>query len=156
MRFMTSGLVLASLILAVGSSWSQRNGAEKEAVKKERARMKGAWKVVSFEIDGNKPRTADDLKKLLVTIDAGGKITVRLDGKTIIESTNKIDPTKTPKTLDQTFTKGGGGKGKTSLAIYELKGDTFKLCAAAPGDPRPTEFSSKGNTLVVYKRQKDK
>lgn len=68
--------------------------------------------------------------------------------------TSKIDPTKTPKTLDQTFTKGGAGAGKTSLWIYELKDDTLKICATAPGDPRPTEF--KGNTLQVWKRQKGK
>lgn len=82
------------------------------------------------------------------------KITVDLDGKRIVESSSKIDPTKTPKTLDQTFTKGGGGEGKTSLWIYELKDDTLKICATAPGEPRPTEF--KGNTLQVWKRQKGK
>src|SRR5262249_29058416 len=125
-----------------------------EAVKKDRAKLAGTWTIVSFAIDGKKTYTDDELKKFLVKIDGDGKITVDLDGKTIVESTSTIDPTKTPKTLDQTFTKGGGGAGKTALWIYELKDDTLKVCAAAPGDPRPTEF--KGNTLAVYKRQTGK
>ena len=108
----------------------------------DKAKLKGTWNIVSFEIDGKKQRTDEELKKFLVTIDADGKITVDLDGKTIVESTSKIDPTKTPKTLDQTFTKGGGGAGKTSLWIYELKDDTLKICATAPGDPRQREHAA--------------
>ena len=79
--------------------------------------------------------------------------TAQLDVNTINESTTKIDPTKTPKTLDYSFTKGPV-KGMTSLAIYELKDDTFTVSAAEPGKDRPTELSSKGNTLVVHKRKK--
>lgn len=147
----------ALTLLAIGFVISAQVGAQDgkdEAVKKERAKMAGTWKVVSWEEDGKKAHTDDELKKFLVTIDADGKITVDLDGKRIVEATSKIDPTKTPKTLDQTFTKGGAGAGKTSLWIYELKDDTLKICATAPGDPRPTEF--KGNTLQVWKRQKGK
>lgn len=145
------------MVLAIGFVVSAQVGAQDskdEAVKKERAKMAGTWKVVSWEEDGKKQHTDEVVGKLLVTIDADGKITVDLDGKRIVESTSKIDPTKTPKTLDQTFTKGGGGEGKTSLWIYELKDDTLKICATAPGEPRPTEF--KGNTLQVWKRQKGK
>ena len=145
----------ALTLLAIGFVISAQVGAQDGkdgAVKKELAKLKGTWKIVSFEIDGKKTYTDDQRKKFLVKIDADGKMTVDLDGKTIVESTSKIDPTKIPKTLDQTFTKGGGGAGNTSLWIYELKDDTLKICAAAPGDPRPTEF--KGNTLAVYKRQK--
>ena len=76
--------------------------------------------------------------------------TAQLDGNTINESTTKIDPTKT---LDYSFTKGPV-KGMTSLAIYEPKDDTFTVSAAEPGKDRPTELSSKDNTLVVHKRKK--
>ena len=72
------------------------------------------------------------------------------------EKAIKIDPTKKPKTIEFTFTEGQL-QGKTSLGIYELQGDTFKYCRAAPDKPRPTEFSSKEGseqTLVVYKREK--
>ena len=45
-------------------------------------------------------------------------------------------------------------KGMASLAIYELKDDTFTVSAVEPGKDRPTELSSKDNTLVVHKRKK--
>src|SRR5438128_546193 len=150
----------ALILLAMGGVISAQDATD-GAVKKERAKMAGTWKIVSFEIGGKKTYTDDQLEKFLVTFDADGKCTVKLDGNVIVESTNKIDPTKTPKTLDQTFTKGGGGVGKTSFAIYELKDDTLKACFGDPEDGppakfRPTEFSSKAGTLVVYKRQKGK
>ena len=126
-----------------------------DAVQKELALMKGAWKVVSFEIDGRKPLSDADLDKFLITIDADGRFTATFADKLINESTNKIDPTKTPKTIDTVFTKGPM-KGKTSLALYELKGDTLKLCAGDPDQERPADMSGKGSTLAVYKRQKGK
>ena len=48
-------------------------------------------------------------------------------------------------------------KGQTSLAIYEVDGDTFKWCAAEPGkDERPKEFTAKAGEArymyVVFKR----
>jgi uncharacterized protein (TIGR03067 family) len=150
----------ALMLLAVGFMVGAQAGSD-DAVKKERANMAGTWKIVSQEIGGKKTYTDEQLERFLVTFDADGKSTVKLDGKVIVESTNKIDPTKTPKTLDQTFTKGGGGEGKTSFGIYELKDDTLKACFGDPEDGapakfRPTEFSSKEGTLVIYKREKGK
>jgi hypothetical protein len=46
---------------------------------------------------------------------------------------------------------------KTALGIYELSGDTYKLCYAPPGKDRPKEFSAKegtGYTLSVWQRKK--
>jgi len=147
-RYALSVLAIVFLVAAEDS--------KDEAIKKELAKMKGTWKAVSLEIDGNKPIPDDMLEKLQCVIDADGKGTVQFDGATILAATNKIDPTKKPKTLDATFTEGDM-KGETSLAIYELKDDTLKYCRATPGKDRPTEFSSKpgsGQTLVVYKRAK--
>ena len=142
----------ALMALAIGFLVGAERSTD-EAVKKERAKMKGTWQVVSFEINGKKPRTEEQLKKFQLIVDADGKFTAQIDGKTINESTTEIDPTKAPKTLDYSFTKGPV-KGMTSLAIYELKDDTLTICAAEPGKERPTELSSVGNTLVVHKREK--
>ena len=38
-----------------------------------------------------------------------------------------IDPRKKPKTINMKFTDGPE-KGNTSLGIYDLEGDDFKLC----------------------------
>ena len=51
----------------------------------------------------------------------------------------KIDPLAKPKTIDIIFTEGPG-KGHSQKGIYELEGDTQKICIAMPDQPRPTEF----------------
>ena len=70
---------------------------------------------------------------------------------------------RAPATLPRTgrdarlAARGGDLKGQTSLAIYELVGDTLRICRAAPGKARPTEFASKpgsGLTLMSYQRAK--
>jgi uncharacterized protein (TIGR03067 family) len=150
-------IVLTVGTLCFGVGWLiAADDAKDDAIKKDRAALKGEWKVVSYELDGKKPVSDEQLDKVKVTIDESGKVTVQADGKTIIEGNTTIDPTKNPKTIDTTFTEGDL-KGETALGIYEIKGDTYKYCRAAPGKERPTEFSSKegsGHTLVVYKRVK--
>jgi uncharacterized protein (TIGR03067 family) len=150
-------IVLGVASLYLGLGWLMAaDDAKEEAIKKDRAAIKGEWKVVSYELDGKKPVSDEQLEKVKVTIDESGKVTVRADGQTIIEATTTIDPTKNPKTVDTTFTQGDL-KGQTALGIYEIKGDTYKYCRAAPGKDRPTELSSKEgseHTLLVYKRAK--
>jgi uncharacterized protein (TIGR03067 family) len=147
---------LRLLMLVVAAGLLAAADANEDAVKKERAKCKGAWKVTSIEIDGQKPYTDDQLEGVTTTIDAAGKLTVEAGSSVVVEATTKIDPTKKPKTIDFSYTEGQL-KGKDALGIYELTDDSFKYCRAAPDKPRPTEFSSKegsGHTLVVLKRAK--
>ena len=44
-------------------------------------------------------------------------------------------------------------KADVGKAIYELDGDTLKLCLGPP-DNRPTEFTDKDKALLVLKRKK--
>jgi uncharacterized protein (TIGR03067 family) len=74
------------------------------------------------------------------------------------EATFKIDPKAKPKALDITFT-AGRFKGDTVLAIYEIDGDTLKVCYSTTedGKGRPTEFDTKADSKAVfmtYKRVK--
>ena len=50
----------------------------------------------------------------------------------------------------------GPNKGSVYLCIYEIDGDTLKVCFDPEGKKRPTEFKgeSGAQTLVVYKRVK--
>ena len=63
------------------------------------------------------------------------------------------------KAIDLTLTQGIG-KGKVALGIYELDGDTLKLCF--PQDEkvaRPTKFASTDGSrhvLITMRRQKGK
>src|SRR5207244_11981360 len=72
------------------------------------------------------------------------------------KGTFKIDVSKKPKTIDLIFTEGPE-KGKTNYGIYELEGDTYKLCIDMGGKNRPKEFGTKpgsGCGLEILKRQK--
>src|SRR5882724_7401069 len=55
------------------------------------------------------------------------------------EGTIDLDPSAKPKAVDITYTQGLL-KGCTVPAIYELKGDTVKVCFAWQSKNRPTEF----------------
>lgn len=73
-----------------------------------------------------------------------------------VAGTFTIDATAKPKNLE--FIPGQDiDKGKTCHGIYELDGDTYKVCFAPPGKERPKEFAAKpgsGYTLHIWKREK--
>jgi uncharacterized protein (TIGR03067 family) len=59
------------------------------------------------------------------------------------------DPLQSPKTIDLS------ANGKTQLGIYDVAGDTMKICFSAPGKPRPTDYETRpgdGRTSAVWKR----
>lgn len=65
-----------------------------------------------------------------------------------------IDPAKSPKEMDW-IVELDPGHPIRQLAIYELDGDTLKICSAAAGQPRPTKFESKQGDfggLMILKR----
>ena len=93
---------------------------------------------------------------MIATVDGSGTVTVRSRDQVIGAGTVKLDPTTKPKAAEIAFTEGEH-KGKTRLGIYEIEGDTFRVCCARPGDGRPAVFSAKsgsGRILVVYQREK--
>jgi uncharacterized protein (TIGR03067 family) len=144
-----------ALLLAVTTPLSVARDAKEEAIKKDRKHYTGTWQVASLEVDGKKA-AEEDAQKITVINEADGKWAIEVDGKVVARGTSQIDPTKKPKMVDLTATEGES-KGKTALGIYEIKGDTRKVCYAPPGMERPTEFSSKersGHILVVLKRVK--
>jgi uncharacterized protein (TIGR03067 family) len=94
------------------------------------------------------------LTEVTVTNDADGGWGVRVEGKVAARGTSRIDPAKRPKAIDLTPTEGEH-KGQTARGIYEVEGDTLKICFAEPDKPRPTEFTGKTEaTLAVFKRGK--
>lgn len=140
------GLVIALLVGA--------NAADKEAPKDAKA-LDGTWKLVGGEADG-KALAEKDLKdgKLVLK---GDQYTVALADKGIVKGTQKLDPTKKPRTIDITDSSGPN-KGKTCLGIYQLEGDEFRVAFASPGKPRPTKFAAaadSGQWVHVWKRVKE-
>ena len=127
--------------------------AKDNAVKKDMDALQGKWQLVSLERDGK----SADVPKDAVRVVKGDTYTVTPRPGVTIEGTFKIDPTAKPKAVDITQTSGEN-KGKTSLGIYEIDGDTLKMCWAPPGKDRPTEFKSaegSGILLAVQKKVKE-
>jgi uncharacterized protein (TIGR03067 family) len=115
--------------------------------------MDGTWLPLSAELAGEK--WPDEILKTIKLTIKGDKYLVNVGGQND-EGTVKLDPTKSPKAMDITGTKGPN-EGKTFLVIYELKGDELKVCYDLSGKARPTEFATKPDTmlyLVNYKRAK--
>jgi uncharacterized protein (TIGR03067 family) len=153
----------AALALAIGllfagfGSSGVAGDSQEEAFKKELKAMAGTWRPVAAEVDGLKA-PEERLKESVVTRDEAGNLVARRGDKIIMEGTvKKINATKKPKTIDSEIT-AGDNKGKTILGIYELEGDTLRICVVLPGKgERPTEFSAgagSGCALTVYKREK--
>ena len=97
----------------------------------------------------------DQLKRFLVIYE-GDKHTLKFGDQVFQVGTQKIDPTKSPKTIDMTMTEGPS-KGKVMLGIYEIEGDTMKACFDPEGKKRPTEFKSAPGSATffnVHKRVK--
>ena|SRR5438445_6060027 len=148
---------LVTLFCALGLVISGGTGTradDKADVEKEFKKFHGVWTFESVEAGGKKA-PADELKGLTVTF-AGAKFTVKKGDEVIQAGTQKLDPSKSPKTIDVMMTEGLK-KGAVMLGIYEIDGDTLRVCFDEEGKKRPTEFKSAAGSetfVNVHKRAK--
>ena len=115
--------------------------------------MEGTWKVEAAEAGGKKIESGD-LMEVVVKI-TGERYEVKMRDK-VDAGTLKLDATLKPKTMDATDTEGED-VGKVVKAIYELSGDTLRVCYALDGGERPAEMATKEGSpllLMTYKREK--
>jgi uncharacterized protein (TIGR03067 family) len=150
MRIALVALVGTLVLAACGGTGARAD--EKADVEKELKKFQGAWTFESSEA-GGKELPAGELKGLTLTFE-GDKHTVKKGNDVIQVGTQKLDPTKAPKAIDVTLTEGGN-KGAVMLGIYEIDGDTLKVCFDAEGKKRPTQFKSppgSGTFVNVHKR----
>ena len=129
-------------------------GAQDDTSKKEMKKLEGTWATVSIEAAGQKVTDEDKIKTRKLTT-KGEKYTLKVGDETV-QGTIKINATKKPKTID-VKPDSGTNKGKTLLGIYELDGDSLKICLALPDKDRPAAFATaaeNGQQLVVYKQGK--
>jgi uncharacterized protein (TIGR03067 family) len=138
---------ILALALLVGAAW-----ADDKEKKGDLQEMKGRWKATSGESSGTALPNAflDDISFVV----KGDTYTFKV-GDDEEEGTLKLDATKKPAYMDVNITKGND-KGKKQYGIYQLDGDTLKICLAKPEEERTKDFTTKegsGHLLLVFKRQ---
>lgn len=111
-------------------------------MKKEIDLLQGAWSIETLEIDGQK-MPAGTARIVL----KGDRFTTTGMGAEY-EGTIAVDGKKKPKALDMTFTTGPE-KGNKNLGIFEVNGDTWRLCLNMNGKSRPKEFTSRPGSGVA-------
>ena len=123
-----------------------------DPVKKEVKKLEGTWKLVGLERLGQEVKGSS----LTLTITGNKYVAKTRTGVVLEEGTYQINPSRKLKTM--TFSiLSGKDKGSTQNALYELQGDTLKLCLAQPGKDRPASFTTKTGTgfeMFVMERVK--
>ena len=87
-------------------------------------RMQGTWRVVALETEGQ-PMAQAMLAEARIVV-SGDRFT-SLGMGAIYGGTLVVDASATPRRLDLVFDRGPE-QGSTNLAIYELDGDTWRIC----------------------------
>jgi uncharacterized protein (TIGR03067 family) len=128
--------------------------SDDEALKGDLGKMQGKWTGMVGP-EKNVP---------LVVVLKGNGVTINItapDSGQVIEFKGeiRIDEKTKPKQWDWTkFTAPSGQEVPDNLAVYELDGDTLKVCSGGPGNPRPSELKAgEGGppNLVTLTRAKD-
>ncbi|MDB6020661.1 MAG: hypothetical protein JWQ04_518 [Pedosphaera sp.] len=114
--------------------------------------LQGNWIPVKAELAGQ-PMADAVMKSITLKLDHG-KYLVTVAGEPD-NGTYTLDLTSNPKGMTITGTEGPN-HGRTFPAIYELKGDTLRICYDLSGAKRPTAFKSLAGTklyLVTYRHK---
>jgi uncharacterized protein (TIGR03067 family) len=139
-------LVLASLFPA---------DSRDDAAWAEFKKFEGVWKFESVEMNEEKgfpPKDQWVIKK-------DGRADVMYFGVYLKTYIHKIDPSRKLKAIDQ-YTKTQDGKvtSEPVRGIYEINGDTWRICYnLTPGGKRPEAFTTlKGAKLVIWEMKREK
>jgi len=134
----------------------------------EKARLQGAWQLISLEVDGltvgeGRPELKDTgllIKQNSLTLSAPEMVLAGSALKTLVAAFT-LDTGRTPRTILLTWQEcpWNGQKNFVSKAIYALEGDRLKLCMrlSREGNDKeaPREFSAgvgSARILWVFKR----
>ena len=137
-------------VFAVSALWIASAGEAKD----DSGPIQGSWQAVSGEI-GGKPLPPAAVKGTLLKLANGNYEVASVDGKPDTGS-YKLMSSARPKRIDVILGLGPDA-GKVIPAIYDLAGDSLKICYALRGSNAPTEFKTAAGTagyLLVYQRVK--
>jgi uncharacterized protein (TIGR03067 family) len=113
--------------------------------------IQGTWVMTRMESAGKEVSRAKLAESRIRLMIAGGRMTMQRPGRTQ-NLTFTLDPSKDPREIDL-----DDGESLITRAIYQLDGDTLKICWAEPGAARPLDFTTDAisqDTLYVFQRVK--
>jgi uncharacterized protein (TIGR03067 family) len=101
-------------------------------------RLQGEWQAEKLVVDGK------EMPSMVLSTGRrtarGNEIEVMVGGRVIIHALVRIDETTDPAQIDY-YLLGGPSNGATQQGVLQWRGDTACFCMAAPGQPRPADFS---------------
>jgi uncharacterized protein (TIGR03067 family) len=135
--------VILAAVFALGQVPTPKRAEDKA---KELEQLRGSWQITKIE-----PLMPDPTRMIF----DGDKLTVVFADQQHKNLTIMIDPAAKPAQMDSIEDLGKGEKVKT-LGIYEVSGDTLRICVPRPSDgKRPAEFKAgEGVILATLKREK--
>lgn len=142
--------VLAALVLGLLNPVPL--STKEAAVRKEQKKLQGTWELVSMEMNGSV--TAQPKGQTRLVIHDNNRATIRANGVQPAEEVGiEFDPTTDPKTyrVDRKSEEGT----RTTVGIYQLKGDTLRLCRTTSGEKHPTDLSGGSGAdqyVLTYRR----
>ncbi len=146
------GCVLAVALLLGATVRAEKPARKGEDARKDLQELQGTWQLESVE-DSQKAKL--DVKKR--TLFVGGDIVIVQEGDRLVQAgTVRLVASKSPREINVVVRKGEH-EDNTMLGIYELKGDTLRVCFDPEGDSRPRKFAARADSKVyvaVYKRVK--
>ena len=107
--------------------------------------LQGTWAVAELAMEG---QTLSGAMLDNARVEISGNRFRSLGMGAVYEGTVTLDGSVNPRRLSMKFDTGPE-KGNTNLGIYELDGDTWRLCLATRGDVRPMEFSAPAGSGFV-------
>jgi uncharacterized protein (TIGR03067 family) len=121
----------------------------------QQAKLEGTWRFVESSADASQKK---EKRPSMRVVFKGNTISFIGEGKgQRTDGTYTIDPGSSPKTMD--ITTDQGGKKVLTLAIYELDGDSLKLChylGPKAARDRPKQFLADKETVVgALKREQN-
>jgi len=114
--------------------------------------LEGEWAMVSAVFNG--APMDQNMVKWCKRVTNGNVTTVLAGPQVMLKAAFTLGHSTKPATIDY-VNLAGAAKGKPQSGIYELSGDTLRVCMSAPGGPRPSDFSSKpgdGRSYTVWQR----
>jgi uncharacterized protein (TIGR03067 family) len=118
-----------------------------DAAKADLDRLQGTWQMVEMEAEGEAV-PAEEIKTRTAVYE-GNKLFLKDGDHVRRRGIITLNPAHRPRAIN-TWDQDGPYEDQTVPGIYELDADTLKVCFSRPGADRPTAFTTKSGTGMIY------